>query len=164
MHNNSEDSPRFFVDAMLGNIAKKIRLLGYDTKYFADIDDSNLIESAKKESRIIISKDYELVNKSEKLNIKSIFLEKSSESDQLIEIFNKTNIKKITISGDSARCPNCNLSTIPIDKEMIKTKVPQGVLEFNNKFWKCKKCNQVYWEGTHIKNLKKLIGEINERL
>ena len=33
----------FFVDAMLGNIAKKLRLLGYDSKYFSDIDDGQLI-------------------------------------------------------------------------------------------------------------------------
>ena len=161
---NSENIPSFFVDAMLGNIAKKLRLIGYDTKYSSDIDDDSLIDSAKKEGRIIISKDNELVNKAVNSNVKSIFLQKSSEDDQLFEIASKTNIKKLVIDGDSARCPKCNFFTIPIQKNSIRNEIPEGVLEFNNKFWKCERCNQIYWEGTHIKNLKKLICKINERL
>lgn len=164
MHSNFENNPRFFVDAMLGNIAKKLRLLGYDTKYSSDIADNDLIESAKEEQRIIVSKDNELVSKARNSNVKSILLQKSSENEQLFEIINEMNIKKLVISGDSARCPKCNFHTIPTEKDIIRNEVPQGVLEFNNKFWKCENCNQVYWEGTHIKNLKKLIDEMNERL
>jgi len=33
----------FLVDAMLGNIAKKLRLLGFDSEYVSDIDDFKLI-------------------------------------------------------------------------------------------------------------------------
>jgi len=44
----------FLVDAMLGNVAKKLRLFGFDSEYFSDIDDSKLIEKAKNENRIII--------------------------------------------------------------------------------------------------------------
>ena len=47
----------FIVDAMLGNIAKKLRLLGFDAEYFSDIDDSQLVEKAKIENRILISRD-----------------------------------------------------------------------------------------------------------
>ena len=44
----------FLVDAMLGNMAKKLRVLGFDSEYFSNIDDSKLIEKAKNENRIII--------------------------------------------------------------------------------------------------------------
>ena len=50
----TESEPIFFVDAMLGNIARKLKLLGYDSQYFPDIDDEKLIDSARKEKRIII--------------------------------------------------------------------------------------------------------------
>ena len=164
MPNNSKQIPKFFVDAMLGNIAKKLRLIGYDTEYSSSIEDYRLIECAKKEERIIVSRDVELINKAEKLKIKSIFLKDSSENDQLLEIVKKSDIKQITINGNSARCPKCNFSTIPIKKENVKDKIPQGVLDHNDKFWICKNCNQIYWEGTHVKNLQKLIDDVNERL
>lgn len=164
MSNNSEYGPTFFVDAMLGNIAKKLRLLGYDTKYSSSIKDDDLIESAKKQGRVVISRDNELINKSKNYNVKSIFITSSSEKDQLTDITNQLNIKKLVVSGSTARCPKCNFHTIPIAKESIKNKIPKGVLDFNDDFWKCENCNQIYWEGTHIRNLQKLAGKINERL
>ena len=81
-----EDEPTFFVDAMLGNIARKLRLLGYDSQYFSDIDDEKLIESAIKEKRIIISKDVELINKAKKLGIRSIHSTQKDEIEQFFEI------------------------------------------------------------------------------
>ncbi len=160
----TEHGPIFFVDAMLGNIARKLRLLGYDSQYFSDIDDEKLIDSARKEKRIIISKDEELIKRTQKLGIRSIHITKEEEIEQFFEIINSVNLKRIQINGNTARCPKCNSLTESVDKEMIKERIPQGVLKLNDKFWICKYCNQIYWEGTHIKNLQEFVGKINERL
>ena len=157
------DKPIFFVDAMLGNIAKKLRLLGYDSEYFSDIDDIKLINVAKKENRIIISKDKELIKKAQKIGISSIYITKNEEIEQFLEIITKVNLK-IQINGNIARCTKCNSQTESIDKSSIKEKIPQGVFNSNDKFWKCKCCNKLYWEGTHIKNLQEFAGKVNERL
>ncbi len=69
----------FLVDAMLGNIAKKLRLLGFDSEYFSDIDDSKLIEKAKNENRTIISRDRHLIDRAKKKGILSIYVRKKNE-------------------------------------------------------------------------------------
>ena len=160
----AEIEPIFFVDAMLGNIARKLRLLGYDSQYYSDIYDEKLIDSARKEKRIIISKDEELIKRAQKLGMRSIYITKEEEIEQFLEIVNSVNLKRFQINGDVARCPKCNSLTESVDKEVIKEKIPQGVLKSNDKFWRCKCCNQVYWEGTHIKNLQEFVGKINEGL
>ena len=160
----TESKPIFFVDAMLGNIARKLRLSGYDSEYFSDIDDEKLIDSARKEKRIIISKDEELIKKTQKLGIRSIHIIKEEEIEGFLEIINSVNLKRIQINGNIARCPKCNSLTESVDKEIIKERIPQGVLKLNDKFWICKYCNQIYWEGTHIKNLQEFVGKVNERL
>ena len=160
----TESEPIFFVDAMLGNIARKLRLLGYDSQYFSDIDDEKLIDSARKEKRTIISKDEELIKKAQKLGMRSIHITKEEEIEEFLEIINSVNLKRIQINGNIARCPKCNSLTESVDKEIIKERIPQGVLKLNDKFWICKCCNQIYWEGTHIKNLQEFVGKVNERL
>jgi uncharacterized protein with PIN domain len=155
--------PIFFVDAMLGNIAKKMRLMGFDVKYWADIEDDELIKLAKNEKRIIISRDQELVRKGLRMGIKSIFLKNQKEIEQLREIINKLNLKIIKINGDTARCPKCNSKTLSILKKNIRKKIPDKILEYNDKFWECKSCDQIFWEGTHIKNLQKIVCELNDR-
>ena len=164
MQFKAEIEPIFFVDAMLGNIARKLRLLGYDSQYFSDIYDEKLIDSAKKEKRIIISKDEELIKRAQKHGIRSIYITKEYEVEQFFEIITSVNLKRFQINGDIARCPKCNSLTESIDKELIKEKIPYRVLKSNDKFWICKYCNQVYWEGTHIKNMQEFVGKINERL
>ncbi len=70
MPDEEENEPTFFVDAMLGNIAKKLRLMGYDSRYLADIEDDELITLAKNDNRIIISRDKDLIRKALKYDIK----------------------------------------------------------------------------------------------
>lgn len=150
----------FLVDAMLGNIAKKLRLLGFDSEYFSDIDDSKLIEKANNENRTVISRDRHLINRAKKKGILSIYIRKENEIEQFLEILETTNLQLDEISGDTARCPKCNSTTSQINKLKIRNKIPQGVLEYNDKFWKCDQCDQIYWEGTHIKNLQEFIHKI----
>ena len=164
MHIKTKSEPIFFVDAMLGNIARKLRLLGYDSQYFSDINDDKLIDIARNEKRIIISKDEELIKKVKKLGMKSIHITKEEEIEEILQIINSVNLKRIQINGNVARCPKCNSLTESADKEIIKEKINPGVLKSNERFWICKCCNQIYWEGTHIKNLQEFVGKINERL
>ena len=158
----NEVKPRFFVDAMLGNVARKLRLMGYDTRYEAGIEDKQLIELAKKDHRIVISSDEGLIRNVSKLGIESIFINNKVEIKQIREIINKFNLKSIQISGDKARCTKCNSQTELVDKKNICNKLSNRILEFNDKFWICKTCDKIFWEGTHIKNLQNFVGELNE--
>lgn len=158
-----KSSPIFFVDAMLGNIAKKLRVMGFDCMYDANIDDRELIRVAKRDNRIIISRDFDLVQKSSNFGIKSIFLENKGEFEQLSQIISKLNLKKIEINGNNARCPKCNSKTEFIKKELVPNKLPSRVLDQNEEFWICKNCDKIFWEGSHIINLKKLAERLNER-
>ncbi len=149
---------------MLGNIAKKLRLLGYDAEYFSNINDDELILKAEKENRIIITKDESLSFQVQKKNLPIIQITKKEEMDQLIQIYKNLELPKSEISGMTARCTICNCQLYPIDKDLVTDKVPEGVLEQTDHFWICNDCNKIYWEGTHIKNLQKFVVELNEKL
>ena len=150
----------FLVDAMLGNIARKLQLLGYDSEYRSDIDDLELIEKAKNEQKIIISKDRDLIARAKKQCIMSVYVTKENEIEQFLEILENIPLEFDTISGNTARCTKCNSLTSIISKSKISSKIPQKILEFNEEFWKCDKCDQIYWEGTHIKKLQEFLDKI----
>lgn len=153
----------FLVDAMLGNIAKKLRLLGFDAEYFSDIDDSELIQKAENEQRVIISRDHELITRAKNHDILSVYISTENELEQFLEILQIVPLEFDKITGDTARCTKCNSMTLPVTKSEIENKVPQVVLEYNEKFWKCENCGQIYWEGTHIKNLQKFMDKIKSQ-
>lgn len=149
---------------MLGNITKKLRLLGYDAKYESEISDEQLLEIAKKEKRLVISKDQGLINKLQKADVRFVLVTEISEMKQCLQVMQSINSGKLKISGDKSRCPKCNSLTTRIEREDIPDTVPKKVLEYNERFWRCGDCKQVYWEGTHIKRLQKFVSDLNERL
>jgi len=150
----------FLVDSMLGNIAKKLQLLGYDSRYYSNIDDLKLIAKAKNEQRTIISKDHDLIARAKKQNISCVYVTKENEIEQFLEILEHVPLEFNEITGDTARCTKCNSPTLQIDKSKVVDKIPEKVSEFNDKFWICDNCNQIYWEGTHIKKLQEFLDEI----
>lgn len=156
--------PKFLADAMLGNIARKLRLLGFDCKYFATIKDDQLLSIAKNENRILITRDHEISNICKKQDIVTIDLLGTDEMSQIVEICKKISVNKCKINMTNVRCTLCNGIIQPIEKEKIIDRIPIKVVQSMQQFWICDFCNHIYWEGTHIRNLQKFIDEINERL
>ena len=156
--------PSFVIDSMLGTIAKKLRILGFDSKYFATIDDDDLILLAKKENRTIVTKDHRVADNAKKHDILIVDIATHTEKDQLIEIAKKTGFKKYEFNPNIARCPACNGILHEVAKHQIIDRVPPKIAQNIKEFWICEDCKHIYWEGTHIRNLEKLIAEINGQL
>jgi uncharacterized protein with PIN domain len=149
---------------MLGTIAKKLRILGFDSMYFATIDDEDLILLAKKENRIIVTKDHQVADNAKKHDILIVDITTHTEKDQLIEIAKKIGFKKYEFNSNIARCAICNGILHGVEKHQIIDKVPPKIAQNVKEFWICDDCKHIYWEGTHIRNLEKLITEINDQL
>ncbi len=156
--------PSFAVDAMLGNIAKKLRILGYDTKYHSSIDDEKLISIAEQEDRILLTKDVTLISNANKKHIKSLLVQGNDDLEQLIQLFNFLGIKNISISTSLSYCVSCNGKLEPIEKNIIKNKVPDGVYDIQQNFWICSNCKKIYWEGTHFEKIQEFVSKLNNRL
>ena len=147
---------------MLGTIAKKLRIFGFDCKYHSAMPDDDLILAAKRENRIIITKDSKLATNAVQHDITTIKLETGTEKEQLVEIARKIGLEKFAV--DYSRCSLCNGILEQVEKHTILEKIPPRIVESVEKFWQCKNCNHIYWVGTHIRNLEKLIAEINANI
>lgn len=156
--------PRFVIDSMLGTISKKLRIFGFDCLYYNNISDDELIMLAKKDSRTIITRDEHLANKAKKHGVFAIYLAKHTEREQLVEVAKKAQIPRFHIDTKNARCPCCNGILHQAQKQVIQDRLPPNIVTKIDEFWSCQNCGHIYWEGTHIKNLDKLISEINESL
>ena len=149
---------------MLGTIAKKLRMLGFDTMYYTVIHDDDLILIAKKENRTMITRDHLLATNAMQHDIKTIEILTHTEKEQLIEIANQMSWKKFALDVSCARCSLCNGVLEKIPKAEIIDKIPPRIAESVLEFWKCSQCSHIYWVGTHIRNLEKVFAEINDCL
>ena len=148
---------------MLGNLAKKLRMLGYDTEYHSSIDDEKLITLARQEDRILLTKDVILASNANK-NVQSLLIKGNDDLDQLVQIFGFLGIGNIPISTDLAYCISCNGKLVSIEKNLIRDKVPDGVYHMQQNFWICDNCRKIFWEGTHFKKIQEFVSKLNNRL
>jgi uncharacterized protein len=160
----STQKPSFIVDAMLGNLAKKLRILGYDSKYFSSIEDDKIISIAKNEKRIILTKDEQLTKIAEKQNTSFVLIRGNDELDQIIQINVKFKLDKFLIDTNNSRCIACNGKLESVEKFRIIGKIPEGVIEREKKFWMCDSCKKIYWEGTHFEKLQEFATKLNDRI
>jgi len=158
------NKPSFLVDAMLGNLAKKLRLMGFDSFYSSSIEDEDLLNKAKTEKRFIITKDEQLSQNAKKMDIQLVNITSNDEIEQILQINKILNVGKFIISGNTSRCSLCNGELQKTEKSLVLKKIPKGVLENIEDFWTCKNCKKIYWEGSHIKKLQQFMVELNERL
>jgi len=51
---------KFLADGMLGKLTRWLRMLGQDVKYSVQLGDDELLAMAKKEHRVLLTRDFEL--------------------------------------------------------------------------------------------------------
>jgi uncharacterized protein with PIN domain len=145
---------RFIADSMLGSLARWLRILGFDTLYFRDIKDNDLIRIARQQQRIIITRDTGLLRNR---RIDSLIHIKSNDLRQQLDEF------LVWVKGRGIRsqpytiCPLCNGEILPVDKLTIRNDVPEFVFLNLKSFYKCRECGKVYWEGSHKKGIDEII-------
>jgi uncharacterized protein with PIN domain len=160
----STHKPSFIVDSMLGSLAKKLRIIGYDSKYFSSIEDDKLLLIAKNEKRIILTKDEQLTKIAEKQNIDFVLIRGNDELEQIVQINTKIKLGRFVMDTNNSRCIACNGNLQSVEKYRIIGKVPEGVLEREKSFWMCDSCKKVYWEGTHFEKLQEFVNNLNDRI
>ncbi len=149
--------PKFIVDDMLGKLAVRLRMLGFDASYYGDSADSFLLRKAKEENRILLTRDLALTK------IKggnSFFITSKKLKDQIREAIKQFNLK-IQPQNMFSRCSVCNEPLKDATKEEAKNNVPPLVQKLFDEFAYCPKCNKYYWKGTHYE---KIIEELKEFL
>jgi uncharacterized protein with PIN domain len=146
-------SVSFIVDGMLGSLSRKLRMFGFDTLYYNDIDDDKLIEISKQEGRILLTCDKMLFQRATNAGISGLLLEGSGDADDMTHVLKNYGIYSIKFLPEKSRCSLCNSILDTRDKDSVKKLVPENVITMQERFYFCKQCNKVYWEGSHMKKL-----------
>jgi uncharacterized protein len=147
---------KFIADAMLGRLAKWLRILGFDVLYDSELEDRQVIRIARSQDRTILTRDTRLLQRRNIGN--AIFIRSDDVFQQLLEM--KENLD-FGGSGLTTRCIVCNggLSAVA-EKNELKGHVPEYVYHNFDRFMRCNGCGKVYWEGSHYEKIRERLRKI----
>lgn len=149
------ERPRFAADEMLGSLARWLRLMGYNTTYAKDVEDSKILEIAMEENRYLLTRDKEL---SQRIGEQGLYVECDVLDEQLRQVSARFQLEP---DPDRARCTVCNGELRTVTKQEAVGHVPEGALENNPIFYVCTGCGKYYWRGSHWKNITKRLEEVS---
>ena len=148
---------KFIADRMLGKLAKGLRMLGYDTIYYRGEDAHQMIQRARQEGRVILTRDTKLIPKRPEDRI--IRVMEDNPFLQLKDLIQKGHIS-LNVENFFSRCLLCNVLIDEIPREEAEGKVPDFIFYQQKEFSRCPQCLKIYWLGSHLDHMKIKIKEL----
>jgi uncharacterized protein with PIN domain len=147
---------RFIADAHLGGLARYLRLLGYDCLFFNDAGDDRLVEISLSDQRILLTRDRALLMRREISH--GCFVHALEPRIQLTEVLDRLDLYRN--AKPFTRCMSCNGRLAPVERREIHSQLPKRVSEIYTEFWCCSDCGQIYWKGSHYRQLAMFVGQV----
>ena len=152
--------PKFIADENVGKLARFLRLVGYNTIFFRGKNDSQMVDIALAEDRIILTRDTYILKRRIVTTgrIKTILIREDTIEEQIKQVMEDMNLNNL--GRPFTLCLECNQLLVARTKEEIKDRVPSYVWLTQKEYVECPQCHRIYWKGTHweamTKRLKKL--------
>jgi uncharacterized protein with PIN domain len=138
---------KFIADVMLGRLAKRMRLRGFDVLYDRTLDDNDLIRRSLEERRVILTRDAALARRP--LAANNIFISSDDVREQMRQVLAAFPARTSPLT----RCSVCNEPLAAISREDARDLVPAYVHRTHDAFLRCPVCGRVYWTGTHVRRM-----------
>jgi hypothetical protein len=146
--------PRFAADAMLGALARWLRVLGLDTAYDPGLDRGGLVELAAGEGRTLLTRDRRLVERRRARD--HLLIASEVVDDQVRQVLRET-AAEVDPALLFSRCLRCNEPLENLAAGEAVARVPPYVARTQPLFRRCPGCGRVYWRASHV-------GRMRERL
>nr|QNO58008.1 hypothetical protein FKBFPHBB_00009 [Methanosarcinales archaeon ANME-1 ERB7] len=165
----AEETIQFVTDRMLGKLSTWLRILGYDTIYAAEVkgefveEDESLAALAEHEARILLTRDKILAASAKRRGVQCVHIKTGEVMGQLKELLR--HYPNINLEPVSIRCSECNgrlRNVVEEEEEDIlreKSYVPTSMIG-ECEFWICNRCGRIYWEGSHWRNMRERLKQL----
>lgn len=140
---------------MLGRLAKRLRLAGWDTLYERYIADAQLVSRARDEGRLILTRDRRLLLR-RGAREGAFLLHANAVDDQWREMLARW--PGLVVGPIFSRCAECNTPIEAADRDAVRELVPPYVYRTHENFYRCPGCGRIYWPGTHLPKIRALLG------
>ena len=135
---------------MLGSLNRWLRICGFDTKYIQNASDEELLELAKNEGRVLLTRDVTLFRKASRAGHVALLVEGEGDVGKLASVAVRFGL---SLGVEISRCTKCGSSLRSASKKDVRALVPSGTYSAYDEFWVCGSCGKVYWRGSHWGNI-----------
>jgi len=147
--------PTFIADVHLGKLARLLRLLGFDTGYNNAFAATQVLEIARSEHRILLSRNGAYAKQ---VSIHSLHIKSEDPEIQLQQVVQYFIL--VDQFRPFSRCLVCNGLLKSVPKKSISGNLQQNSAKYFDAFWQCESCGRIYWKGSHYERMLRLFEKM----
>jgi uncharacterized protein len=135
---------------MLGRLARWLRVLGYDTFYDIRVDDPVLVQLAREEDRILLTRDRHLLRE-----LRPPRAHEVRQDDPLQQL--RDVVGTLALAPPTqlfTRCLLCNAVLRELAAAEALPLLPEGVRGIADPVRRCPACGRLYWDGSHVRRMR----------
>jgi uncharacterized protein len=126
-----------------------MRILGFDTLFFKDGEDSEMISQAISENRIVLTRDSHILERRPVTHkqLKALLVHSDNKLEQINQVVQELELEPQVCLF--SLCLECNAPLHTIDRSQVESRVPEYVFRTQFGYVECPQCHRIYWKGTH---------------
>jgi uncharacterized protein with PIN domain len=146
----------------VGKLAKWLRMMGYDSRFFDGSDDSQMVALALAEGRVILTRDGEIMKRRVITGgrLGAVLIDSEAPERQMQQLMASLDL------GRQLRpftlCLECNQLLVERKREEVRERVPPYVFRTQDQYMECPACHRIYWRGTHWEAMMKRLKKFSE--
>lgn len=145
----------FLADAMLGRLARWLRVLGFDTRFDPTLDDPELVILADAEARILLTRDRRLVTDLKPAY--SLLITYDAPLEQLRQVIDTYRLE--APKALFTRCLICNVALREATDKETSSQCPHPPDTLSGPVMCCPFCQRLYWYGSHTRRMHETLKE-----
>ena len=146
---------RFVCDAMLGKLAKYLRIFGLDTVYARTRGEfEHYMAPDKGTDQYLFTRRLHI-----RYGDRIVLVRSEKPKDQLREIWQIVS-PCVNPSDIMGRCIRCGVPLVDVPRDDIEPYVPEYIFHKYKRFRRCPACGKIYWEGSHAAHMSQFIEEV----
>lgn len=150
------DPARFVADVHLARMARYLRLAGCDVLHSNDYDDTEIVDIALAEERIVVTRDVGLLKRAAVRN--GYFVRAVAALAQASEV-----VRRFGLAASLrpfTRCMACNGVLEMATEKQLGDQIPAAAAASHSEFHRCPQCGRAYWKGSHHRRLREIVDAL----
>ena len=152
-------SPSFLCDGHLGKLALLMRVMGFDTTWDDSWSEPRMARRGINENRTVLTRSLSLLKRASMDN--AMLIRSDDPDEQAREVVCRfLLVDQVRMFG---RCSKCNGLLREVAKADVAARIPPKTAKWLDTYYLCRDCDQLFWEGTHVTDLRRRVEKILAR-